>query len=165
MLDLDNISQLFSMTQGCVMSLTQGHTSKVKVTHTQILYPGHNSSLPCWIWIIFHTIVVHDQRKCHDLDPRSHIQGQGQIAHITKYVCPGDNSSLPCWIWIIFHTIVVHDPRVCHDLEIFHTIVVLNTRVFHDLDPRSYLQGQGHSALIHKINVRAITLHCHVGSR
>ena len=22
----------------------------------------------CWIWIIFHIIVVHNQRLCHDLD-------------------------------------------------------------------------------------------------
>ena len=76
------------------------------------------------------------------IPPRS----RSQCTH-TQNPCPGHNSSLPCWIWIIFHTIVVHDPRMCHDL-----------------DSRSYLQGQGHSALIHKIHVWAITLHCHVGS-
>ena len=121
------------MTQGCVMTLTQDHISKVKVTvHTyQKSVPGNNSSLQCWIWI-FHTIVVDDPRVCHDLDPRSYLQGQGHSAHISKNVCPGHSSSLQCWIWI-FHTIVVDDPRVCHDL-----------------DPRSYLQGQGHSAHISK---------------
>ena len=41
----------------------------------------------------------------------------------------------------------VHDPRVCHKL-----------------DPMSYLQGQGHSAHMPKICVRAITPHCQVGS-
>ena len=60
---------------------------------------------------------------------------------------PGHNFVLPCPIWIIFHTIVVHDPRMCHDL-----------------DPRSYLQGRGHSAHILEIGVRAITPHCVVGS-
>ena len=82
---------------------------------------------------------------CHDLDPRSYLQGQGHSAHIPKNPCPGYISSLPCWIWIIFHTIVVHDPRVCHDL-----------------DPRSYLQSQGHSAHIPKICIWAITLYCQV---
>ena len=94
------------------------------------LCPGHNFLTPCPIWIIFHTIIVHDPRMCHDLDPRSYLQGQGHWTH-TQKLCPGHNSSLPCWIWIIFHTSVVHDPRVCHDL-----------------DPRSYFQGQGHSAHI-----------------
>ena len=60
----------------------------------------------------------------------------------------GHNFLLPWLIWIIFHTIIVHDPRLCHDL-----------------DSRSYLQGQGHSAHIPKIRVRAVTPHCHVGSR
>ena len=85
----------------------------------------------CRIWIIFHTIFVHDPRLCHDLDPRSYLQGQGHCAHIPQNRCPGHNSSLPCWIWIIFHTIVVKDPRVCHDIG-----------------PRSYLEGQGHSTHI-----------------
>ena len=53
--------------------------------------------------------------------------------------CPGHNFLLHWPIWIIFHTIVVHDPR-------------------------TYLQGQGHSAQIPKIGVRAITPHYHVGS-
>ena len=61
--------------------------------------------------------------------------------------CPGRNFLIPCPIWIIFHKNIVHDLRMCHDL-----------------DPRSYLQGQGHSAHIPKIRVRAITPHCHVGS-
>ena len=46
--------------------------------------PGHSSSLPCWIWIIFHTIVVHDSRVCHDLEPRSYLKGQGHSTHIPK---------------------------------------------------------------------------------
>ena len=32
--------------------------------------PGHNFLTPCLIWIIFHTIIVHDPRMCNDLDPR-----------------------------------------------------------------------------------------------
>ena len=52
-------TQLLSMTQGCVMTLTQGHISKVKVLlHTYPKpYPGHNSSLSSWILIIYHTIL------------------------------------------------------------------------------------------------------------
>ena len=59
-------------------------TSRSQCTHTKNLYAGHYSSLPCWILIIFHTIVVHDLRLCHDLDPRSYHQGQGHSAYILK---------------------------------------------------------------------------------
>ena len=34
--------------------------------------------------MIFHTIVVHDQRMCHDYDQRSYHQGQGHCAHIPE---------------------------------------------------------------------------------
>ena len=30
---------------------------------------GNNSLLSCFILIIFHTIIVHDQRVCHELAP------------------------------------------------------------------------------------------------
>ena len=73
------------MTKGCVMTLTKviSHKSKSQYTDTQNPCPGHNSSLPCWI-LIFHTVVVHDPRGYHDLDPRSYRQGQGHSAHIPK---------------------------------------------------------------------------------
>ena len=74
------------MTQRCVMTLTQGFISKVKVTvHT---YPksGHNSSLSSVTLIIFYTIVFHDPRMCHDFDPRSYLRSQGHSAHIPKTV-------------------------------------------------------------------------------
>ena len=47
------------MTQRCVLTLTQCHIIKVKVTvHTcPKPCPGHNSSLPCWILIIYHANV------------------------------------------------------------------------------------------------------------
>ena len=48
------------------------------------LSADHNSSLPSWIWIIFHTIVVHDPGVCHDFDSRSYLQGQGHSTHIPK---------------------------------------------------------------------------------
>ena len=54
--------------------------------------PGHNFVSTCSIWIIFHTIVVHD--------PRSYLQGQGHSTHIQK-LCPGHSSSLPSLILII----------------------------------------------------------------
>ena len=47
---------------------------------------GHSSSLPRLIWIIFHTIVVHDPKICHDLDPMSYLQGQGH-SEITLGQC------------------------------------------------------------------------------
>ena len=51
-------------------------------THGQHSCPGHNSLLPCWIWKIFHIIVVRDQRVYHDLDSRSYFQGHS--AHVPK---------------------------------------------------------------------------------
>ena len=45
-------------------------------------------------------------------------------------------------------------------LIIFHTILVNDSMLCHDLDLRSYLQGQGHSVHIPKIQVRAITPDC-----
>ena len=107
--------------------------------------PGHIFLPLCRIWIIFHTTVVHDPRVCHDLDPRSYLQGQGHCAHIHQNRCPGHTSLLPCSIWIIFHTIVVKYLRVCHDIG-----------------PRSHFEGQGHSTHIVQIFVRPITPHCHV---
>ena len=39
--------------------------------HSQNVCPGHNSLLACWIWKIFHTIVVNDPEICHNLEHRS----------------------------------------------------------------------------------------------
>ena len=33
---------------------------------------------------VFHTIVVHDQRMCHDLDSRSYLQGQNHSKHVPQ---------------------------------------------------------------------------------
>ena len=131
------------------MTLTQGHISKVKVTvhvyrisvfGTQLLSAKldlDNISHNCCPWP---KGVSWPWPKV--ISPRS----RSQCTH-TQNPCPGHNSSLQSWSWIIFHTIVVHYPRVCHDLG-----------------PRSYLQGQGHSAHIPKICVRVITPNCQVGS-
>ena len=64
--------------------LDQRSYLKGQGTHTQNLCPGHNSSLPFWIWIVFRTIFVHDPRVCYDLDPKSYLQGQGHSANIPK---------------------------------------------------------------------------------
>ena len=50
-------------------------------------------------WIIFHTIVGHDQRVCHDLKPMSSVQGKGHIAICTysQNSCLGYNSLLYVW--------------------------------------------------------------------
>ena len=45
--------------------------------------PSNNFLLPCPIWKIFYTLVVHDPKVCHELDLRSYLQGQGHIAHIS----------------------------------------------------------------------------------
>ena len=100
---------------------------------------GPNSSLPCWIRIIFLTIVFHDSRVCHDLDwmvIQMYILGQGRSAYIPEKPFLGHNSLPSNWVLIIFHAIVVHDTRACHEL-----------------DPRSYLLGQGHSTHITKFLV------------
>ena len=67
--------------------------------------PGHNSSLPCWIWIIFHTIVVHDSRVCHDLDPRSYLpRSRSQCTH-TRNPYPGHHSLLSDLVVMILWTL------------------------------------------------------------
>ena len=66
--------------------------SRSQCTYTGNLCPGHNSSLPSWIWIIFHTLIVYDRRVCHNIDPRSYLWGQGHSAHIPKNLCLGHNS-------------------------------------------------------------------------
>ena len=58
--------------------------SMSQCTHTENPCPGYNYSVSSWIWIIFHTIVAHDPCVCHDLDPRSYLQGQGHSAHILE---------------------------------------------------------------------------------
>ena len=130
------------MIGGCVMTLNQGHISKVKAHIPKIrvrarivpyLYVGSG-------WY-FTQLLYRTQRCVMTLN-----QGQCQSTH-TQNLCPGKKSSVPCWSWILFHTIVVHDPKVCHDFKL-----------------RSYLQGQGHSAHIPQVCVQAITPYCHVGS-
>ena len=77
-LDLDN------MWQRCVMILTKGHISEVKVK-VHIYWKSmsrHNSLLPNWMWIIFFTLVVQDRRMCYDLDQRLYFIGQGHSLHI-----------------------------------------------------------------------------------
>ena len=92
--------------------------------------PGHNSVPSRPIWIIFHTIVFHNLRVCHDLDPRSYLQGQGHSTHMPKICVLGPQ----LLIAMSFHTGVVYDLRLCHDLE-----------------PRSYGKGQGHNAYIPEV--------------
>ena len=56
---------------------------KVKVTAQP--YQKSLSGLEGWIWI-FHSIFVHDQRVCDDIDPRSYLQGQFHSLHSQKSV-------------------------------------------------------------------------------
>ena len=95
-------THLLSMTQGCVMTSTQGHISNVKATHTQNLCPGHNSPLPYCILIIYHTIMT-----------------QGHIAKVKvtvythgKNLFPDHYLSWANWHGMILHTLIVHDPGV-----------------------------------------------------
>ena len=73
------------------------------------------------ISILFHTVVVHDQRVCHGLNPRSYLQGQGHNAH-RENQCPGHNSLL----WFVLD-------NISHDWCPWPNGVSL-------LNPRSYLQ-------------------------
>ena len=86
-------TQLLFMTQGCVMTFTQGHISKVKVTmHT---WPK-TSLLPCWISVICCTIVDHNQRVFHGNDPRSYLQIQDHSVHCThrQNLCPAEGITI-----------------------------------------------------------------------
>ena len=93
LLDQDNISHnCFPLPKGVSWPSSNGHSnvyprSRSQCTHTRKPFPGHNSLLSSWILIILHTIVVHDPRGCHDLDPRSYLQVEGHSTHITKIPC------------------------------------------------------------------------------
>ena len=110
--------------------------------------PDHYFLPPCRIWIIFHTIIVHDPRMCHDLDTRSYLQGQGHSAHIPKIR-----------VWAI-------TPHCYGGSGSYFTQLL------------SMTQGcvmtltQGHTFKVKvkctytiKMCVRTITLHCRVGSK
>ena len=59
------------------MALNQGSSQRSRSYSTQRYnpWPGDNSLLWSRITIIFHTIVIHDQRVCNDLDPNL-VMGQ-----------------------------------------------------------------------------------------
>ena len=61
-----------SMIHECVITLSQGHVSNVKVTHSQHPSPGSNSLLRCLMWIIFTPLLYIGARVCHNLDQISH---------------------------------------------------------------------------------------------
>ena len=82
--DLDNISNNFcpwskgvSWLWPKVISLR----SRSQWTHTQNPCPGNNSLLSSWILIVIHTIVIHDPRVCHNLEPRSYLSSRSQCTH------------------------------------------------------------------------------------
>ena len=89
MLDLDNISNNCPRRSKGVSwprPMNISPKSRSQCTHYQNSCLDHNSSLSCWIWSIFHTIVIHDPRVYHDFDQRSYLQDQGHSAHIPKIV-------------------------------------------------------------------------------
>ena len=53
--------------------------------HTQKWCMSLNSSLPCWIWIIFHTIVVRNPTMCHDPEPRPYLRSRS--LHTYPKIC------------------------------------------------------------------------------
>ena len=98
-------TQLLSMTQEAVMTLTKDYIAKVK-GHSVSIPKILNSLLPCWIWIIFYTTVAMTQRVVMTLMQR-HISKVKVTVHNTQNPCLGHNSSLHISsIWIIFQTIV-----------------------------------------------------------
>ena len=88
------------------MTLSQGHISKVKNTvHTYTkLCRGYNSSLPCWILIIYHTIVSWPWLMV--LSPRSTVYARKKNCIKDHYL------SRVTWMGMILHTIVDHDTGV-----------------------------------------------------
>ena len=95
------------MTEGCVMTLTQGRISEFMVTvHT---YPkpctGHKLSLPSWILITYHTITSWPWLR--DISPMS----RSQFTH-GKIFFPDNYLSWVPQMGMILHTIVIHDPGV-----------------------------------------------------
>ena len=168
--------------------------SRSQCTYTENLCTGHNSSLQSWIWIIFHTLIVHDPRVCLDLYPRSYLQGKDHSAHIPQICaqsltphchagsgyftqfCPWPKGVSWPWPKVISRVsrsqcTYTENLRPGHNSSlqswiwiIFHTLIVHDPRVCHDLYPRSYLQGKDHSAHIPQICVQSLTPHCHAGS-
>jgi hypothetical protein len=160
------------------MTLTQGHWSRSLYTwwwrHRQIVCPGHNYYPSLWIWTIFHKIVSLDGKKCHVLDSRLLVRGQGHYAHnglnivwaksfhwkhgleyFTEFLhrtlesvmtlIQGHWSKVKVTIPIVFW----HCPSHNFSLSlwfgiIFPRIVTLDQRKCYDLDPRSLVKGQGH---------------------
>ena len=134
------LTQLFSMTPGCVMILvfTKGHTLKVKVK-LHIMYPGYDAGY-CYEHLSFVHWILMIQCTSHTCSPyHKHVSGKSsnlglgltkdQIfnkGHIA--LCPGRNFftcnlqlndySHNCCSW----------PSLCHDL-----------------DQRSYIWGQSHN--------------------
>ena len=96
------------MTQGCVMTLTQGNKFNVKVTaHTYPKSVSRPSLLPAMLNL---DIISHNCCPWPNgvsipwakvISPRSRSQ-----CTYTEKPCPGPNSSLPCLMLIIYHTIV-----------------------------------------------------------
>jgi hypothetical protein len=115
------ITELSHLTQRSVMTLIQGHYQRSRslytiwLRHRQIVCPSHNFWLSSWIGIIFHGIVTLDSRKCHDLDPKSLVKGQGHYTHRVFLRCPSHNFSMSLWIGMIFNRIVTLGPGKCHD--------------------------------------------------
>ena len=112
MLDLDNISHNCCPWPKSVSWLWPKVISpraRLQYTYIENLNPGHDSLLQNWIWIIFHTLIVHDPRVCHDLHLHCKVISpmlRSQCTH-TQNPCLGHNSSLPSLICIIFNAVVV----------------------------------------------------------
>ena len=78
-------TQLLSMTQGCYMTLTQGHIFKFKVTvHMKEILCVCNFSPVSRIWMILHTIVVQNPIVCHDLDPGLCLKVPDHGVHVVQ---------------------------------------------------------------------------------
>ena len=97
-------TQLLSMSQRCVKTLTQdhaylqgqGHSAHISKNYVRAITPVMSDL----------DSVVYNPTVCHDLDPRSYLQGQGHSAHWTKILnCQTHKSLLSCWIWVLLYTI------------------------------------------------------------
>ena len=148
------------MTQGFVMTLTQGYIFKVKVSNRVM----SDSSL-CYLGLGWYS-VLHNYYLDMSWPWPKVISWKSRWQYIHN-----QNPCLGLINWAIgmldlndtsVYTIIIigHDPRMFHD---WHKFISSKSKCTKKAKI-SYLECQGHSAHIPKNCVRVITPHCEVGS-
>ena len=84
--------------------------SRSHCTHTKTSCPSYNSSLPCWIWIILHWIVVHQPSVSWPWPKVIYPRSRSQCTH-TKNMYSGYNSSLLTCVGYWYFTQLLSWPK------------------------------------------------------